>query len=122
LNPAYRVFFDKDEIVDISPDLEKNFQLFEHYQHGSQEQFKKYLTAAEYQYQIAMNEFIYKEYRHLWISFTFPSYQKEVNYTFLPGLISKRRGTSLIQNYGKSLNTPWCSLGGLHLIPLPYTH
>ncbi|MCX6660920.1 MAG: phytoene desaturase family protein [Euryarchaeota archaeon] len=70
LNPAYRVFFDKDEIVDISPDLEQNLQLFERYQPGGREQFKKYLTAAQYQYQIAMNEFIYKEYRHLWDFFS----------------------------------------------------
>jgi len=70
LNPAYRVFFSKDEIVDISPDLEKNFQLFERYQPGGREQFKKYLAAAEYQYQIAMSEFIYKEYRHLWDFFS----------------------------------------------------
>jgi phytoene desaturase len=70
LNPAYRVFFDKDEIVDISPDLEQNSQLFERYQPGGREQFKKYLIAAQYQYQIAMNEFIYKEYRHLWDFFS----------------------------------------------------
>ncbi len=66
LNPAYRVFFNKNEIVDVSPDLEQNLQLFERYQKGGSEQFKKYLAAAEYQYRIAMNEFIYKEYRHLW--------------------------------------------------------
>jgi phytoene desaturase len=71
LNPAYRVFFSKDEIVDILPDLEQNMQLFERYQPGAQEQFKKYLAAAEYQYNIAMNEFIYKEYRHLWDFFSF---------------------------------------------------
>jgi phytoene desaturase len=70
LNPAYRVFFDKDEIVDISPDLEKNLQLFERYQKGGREQLKKYLQAAEYQYTIAMKEFIYKEYRHLWDFFS----------------------------------------------------
>jgi phytoene desaturase len=70
LNPAYRIFYSKDEIVDISPDLEKNLQLFEQYQKGGQEQLKKYLDAAEYQYNIAMNEFIYKEYRHLWDFFS----------------------------------------------------
>jgi phytoene desaturase len=70
LNPAYRVFYNKDEIVDISPDLEQNLQLFERYQKGGSEQLKKYLAAAEYQYQIAMNEFIYKEYRHLWDFFS----------------------------------------------------
>ncbi len=70
LNPAYRVFFSKDEIVDVSPDLEQNLQLFERYQKGGREQLKRYLAAAEYQYQIAMNEFIYKEYRHLWDFFS----------------------------------------------------
>jgi phytoene desaturase len=70
LNPAYRIFFDKDEIVDVSPDLEKNLQLFEQYQPGGREQIKKYLEAAEYQYTVAMNEFIYKEYRHLWDFFS----------------------------------------------------
>jgi phytoene desaturase len=71
LNPAYRVFFSKDEIVDVSPTLERNFELFERYQKDGREQFKKYLVAAEYQYKIAMNEFIYKEYRHLWNFFSF---------------------------------------------------
>lgn len=66
LRPAYRVFFSKDEIVDISPELEQNLQLFERYQPGGREKLKKYLAAAEYQYNIAMKEFIYKEYRHLW--------------------------------------------------------
>jgi phytoene desaturase len=66
LNPAYRVFYNKDEIVDVSPNLEQNLALFERYQKGGREQFKKYLEAAEYQYNIAMNEFIYKEYSHLW--------------------------------------------------------
>jgi phytoene desaturase len=70
LKPAYRVFFSKDEVVDISPDLEKNLQLFERYQPDGREQFKKYLAAAEYQYKIAMDEFIYKEYNHLWDFFS----------------------------------------------------
>jgi len=63
--------FSKDEIVDVSPTLEHNLELFERYQKDGREQFKKYLTAAEYQYKIAMNEFIYKEYRHLWNFFSF---------------------------------------------------
>ncbi|MEM0466009.1 MAG: phytoene desaturase family protein [Candidatus Thermoplasmatota archaeon] len=70
LKPAYRVFFSKDERVDISPDIEQNYQLFDRYQKNGREQFKKYLAAAEYQYTIAMNEFIYKEYQHLWDFFS----------------------------------------------------
>ena len=37
---------------------------------GDANNYKKYLAAAQYQYQIAMNEFIYKEYRHLWDFFS----------------------------------------------------
>ncbi len=65
LDPAYRIFYSADEIVDISPELEKNLQLFDKYQPNGAEQLKKYLAAAEYQYTIAMNEFIYKQYQHL---------------------------------------------------------
>jgi phytoene desaturase len=64
LNPAYRVFYSPEEKVDISPDLEKNFKLFEQYQPHGAEQLTKYLDAAKYQYDIAMKEFIYKQYEH----------------------------------------------------------
>ena len=63
LDPSYRMFF-KNDVVDLSSDINKNFELFEKIEKGSSVKLKKYLKQAEYQYNIAMKEFIYKEYNN----------------------------------------------------------
>ena len=65
LDPSYRVFFDIDDYVDISSDLNKNLELFEKLEVGAKEKMKKYLDASKYEYDIAMKDFIYKDYKHL---------------------------------------------------------
>jgi 1-hydroxy-2-isopentenylcarotenoid 3,4-desaturase len=64
LNPSYRMFF-HDDVVDITPNLDETYELFEKYEKGSSKNLKKYLSQAKYQYEIAMKEFIYKEYNKL---------------------------------------------------------
>jgi len=64
LDPAYRVFFSKEDIVDISSDLNKNKELFEKLEKGGSQKLSEYLDKSEYQYNIAMNDFIYKDYKH----------------------------------------------------------
>ncbi|MFT4304538.1 MAG: phytoene desaturase family protein [Candidatus Woesearchaeota archaeon] len=63
LDPSYRMFF-KNDLVDISSDIKKNYKLFEKIEKGSSVKLKKYLSKAKYQYDIAMKEFIYKEYNN----------------------------------------------------------
>lgn len=65
LDPSYRVFFDIDDSVDISKDLEKNLDLFETLEPGAKEKMKEYLDKSTYEYDIAMKDFIYKDYKHL---------------------------------------------------------
>ena len=65
LDPSYRVFFDEDDYVDISADLEKNLALFEELEPGAKEKMKEYLKKSKYEYDIAMKDFIYKDYKHL---------------------------------------------------------
>jgi phytoene desaturase len=65
LDPSYRVFFDKNDVVDISADLDKNLQIFEKMEKNGSQKMKEYLAKSQYQYSIAMNDFIYKDYRHL---------------------------------------------------------
>jgi phytoene desaturase len=65
LDPSYRVFFSKNENIDISKDLNKNLELFEKLESGASEKMKKYLETSKYQYEVAMRDFIYKDYRHL---------------------------------------------------------
>jgi len=62
LDPAYRMFFGKDDVIDISQDLEKNKQLFSSYEHRGGEKLQQYLDSSRYQYETAMNTFIYKNY------------------------------------------------------------
>ncbi len=65
LDPSYRVFFDEDDYIDISSDLNKNLELFEKLETGAKDKMKKYLDASKYEYDIAMKDFIYKDYKHL---------------------------------------------------------
>ena len=60
LDPSYRVFFSKDDYVDISTELEKNLELFEEMEKGASKKMKEYLAKSKYQYDIAMKDFIYK--------------------------------------------------------------
>lgn len=64
LEPAYRVFFSKDDVVDVSSDLDKNKALFENMEVGGSKKLSEYLEKSEYQYDIAMKDFIYKDYKH----------------------------------------------------------
>jgi len=65
LDPSYRVFFDIDDYVDISADLEKNLDLFEKLEPGAKAKMKEYLESSKYEYDIAIKDFIYKDYKHL---------------------------------------------------------
>ena len=65
LDPSYRVFFDINDSVDISANLEKNLDLFETLEPGAKEKMKEYLDKSTYEYDIAMNDFIYKDYKHI---------------------------------------------------------
>ncbi|PNX50071.1 MAG: phytoene dehydrogenase [Thermoplasmata archaeon M8B2D] len=65
LDPSYRVFFSENDFVDISADLDKNLELFEQLEPGAKVKMKEYLELSKYEYEIAMKDFIYKDYKHL---------------------------------------------------------
>lgn len=65
LDPSYRVFFSQDDFIDISADMKKNYDIFEKLEPGAKQKMKKYLELSKYEYDIAMKDFIYKDYKHL---------------------------------------------------------
>ncbi len=65
LDPSYRVYFDKDDHVDIAADLQKNLKLFDKMEPNGAKKMQEYLSSSRYQYDIAMKDFIYKDYQHL---------------------------------------------------------
>lgn len=63
LDASYRIFFkDTDRIVDIHPGTEANKETFEMLEPGSYERFLDYLKRSEYQYHVALGDFVYKNY------------------------------------------------------------
>ncbi|MDQ5961923.1 MAG: hypothetical protein QG669_315 [Patescibacteria group bacterium] len=72
LSPSYRIFF-KDEkksdgtplVVDMYSDLTKDLETFENIEKGSAEKLTDYLARSKHSYDIAKNEFMYKNYNSI---------------------------------------------------------
>lgn len=63
LTPSYRIYFSGDPVpVDVEAELEKAAALFESYEPGAGERLRDYLSRSGYQYDIAVREFMYKNY------------------------------------------------------------
>lgn len=60
LSPSYRVFFDKDEVVDIPTTLEELYKLFENLEPGCSKNLDQFLAQAQYKYEVGMNEYVFK--------------------------------------------------------------
>lgn len=62
LDPSYRVFFGKGEVVDIVPELARNYATFERLEPGAAARLEAYLADARYKYEIALKHFLYRDY------------------------------------------------------------
>ncbi|MBT8273751.1 MAG: phytoene desaturase [Bacteroidia bacterium] len=60
LNPAYSVYFDKDDYITIPDTLEKIYAAFEGEEKGSSKALKKFIAQAESNYNIAIKDLVYK--------------------------------------------------------------
>jgi phytoene desaturase len=60
LDPSYRIFYDKDDVVDMPADIEEMYKLFESFENGAGEKLRVFLKEAEYKYNVGMKEFVHK--------------------------------------------------------------
>jgi phytoene desaturase len=109
LDPSYRVFFSENDHVDISADLEKNLDLFEEMEPGAKEKMKKYLEKSKYEYDIAMKDFIYKDYKHLTDFFKPKLIVEGTKLHMFEKLDSYAQRYFKNKKYVKYLNIPSCS-------------
>ena len=65
LDPSYRVFYSKDEIVDVPAGRENVTELFESIEKGSGKKLARFLDEAEYKYRVGVNQLVYKPARSL---------------------------------------------------------
>ncbi len=63
LDPSYRVFFGKEKVIDVPASRKKIDDLFDELTPDGSAKLKKYLDVAQYQYEIAMQEFMYRDYK-----------------------------------------------------------
>ncbi|MCF8277927.1 MAG: phytoene desaturase [Flavobacteriales bacterium] len=60
LSPSYRVYFGKDDFVDIPSSLDEIYELVESIEKGAADKLKKFLKEAQYKYKVGMGEFVFK--------------------------------------------------------------
>jgi phytoene desaturase len=60
LDPSYRVYFGKDDSVDIPASLNEIYEWIDTIESGASAKLKKFLKEAQYKYEVGMNEFVFK--------------------------------------------------------------
>lgn len=60
LSPSYKVFFENNYSIDIPDNINDIYALFEKEEKGSSAQLKAFLKSAEYNYDVAIKELVYK--------------------------------------------------------------
>ncbi len=60
LDPSYRVFFSKDEIIDVPGDWDGVLDLFESVEQGGRKKLETYMAEAERKYRLGMDKMVYQ--------------------------------------------------------------
>ena len=60
LDPSYCIYFGKDDIMNVPANMEELEEMFESYERGSSQSLRKFLTEAEYKYEVGINEMVHK--------------------------------------------------------------
>jgi len=60
LSPSYRIYFGKNDTVDVPATLDDLYGLFEKLEPGSSDNLKYFLDQAKYKYDVGMNEYVFK--------------------------------------------------------------
>jgi phytoene desaturase len=65
LDPSYCIYFGQDDIMNIPANMSELEDMFEKYEKGSSKNLKKFLTEAEYKYEVGIKEMVFKPGRSL---------------------------------------------------------
>lgn len=58
LDPSYRVYFGKNDFIDLPANINEMYTLFDSLEAGSSEKLKLFLSQAKYKYDVAMNDYV----------------------------------------------------------------
>lgn len=65
IDPSYRVYFDKNDFIDLSADLNELSTQFDKIESGAGDKLKEFLKDAAYKYQVGIGDLVYKPGRSL---------------------------------------------------------
>lgn len=65
LNPSYRVYFGKNDFVDLPAGLENCIALFESIEEGAGSKLRKFLSESAYKYEVGIKDLVFKPGRSL---------------------------------------------------------
>ena len=65
IDPYYKVFFEESDPVELTPRFAENQDLFESFEPGGGAALKAYMEQSTYKYEVAMENFLYREYKHI---------------------------------------------------------
>ncbi len=143
LSPSYRVFFGKDDFVDLPSNLEELYQTFEEIEKGSAQRLRKFLNDAAYKYNVGINDLVQKPSKSLFEFATFDvmkgvfrlqlfkSFSKYIRQYFkhpkliqiieFPVLFLGAKPENIpalysLMNYADIVGGTWYPMGGMHKV------
>lgn len=60
LSPSYRIFFGKNDVVDLPSNIDELYETFESIEKGSASKLKRFLNDAAFKYRVGINDLIQK--------------------------------------------------------------
>lgn len=60
LSPAYKVYFDKEDSIDIADNLKDIYTTFDAEEKGSSKYLKEFLKSAQFNYEVAIKDLVYR--------------------------------------------------------------
>ena len=66
LDPSYRVYFGGNDIMNVPAKMDELERMFENYEPGSSQNLRKFLSEAQYKYEVGMREFVHKPSLSFW--------------------------------------------------------
>ncbi len=60
LDPSYQIYFGQNELMQVPAGLEALEELFERYEPGSRPRLRRFLSEAQYKYEVGMRDFVQK--------------------------------------------------------------
>lgn len=68
LHPGFRMYFGKNDVLDIPADRNSLYTLFESIEPGSAKQLEKFLREGKFKYEVGMQQLVYKP-AHSWMEY-----------------------------------------------------